>query len=187
MISFRKYLVNEMPKALKDAAVSGDAGKFKQELMQAYYKTKGALENPGKATYHFQGATNVQIHDGGKEGGKTWPYMTFSVEKPDGQSSSVIVSVPDEKDIVNITDFDFEVDGKKKGFATTTTQGQKRTGDIAAGASYILSGLKQSIFGGRRKEAAKVKRAKTIEDMTDDELKSILAARATKNKPLESK
>lgn len=183
MISFRKYLVNEMPKALKDAAISGDEGKFKQELKQAFFKTKGSLENPGSAAYHFQGAKNVQIHDGGEKGGKMWPYLTFDMEKPDGTSSNVVVSVPNEADVTNITDFDFVVGGVKKGFSTTTTKDQKRTGDIAAGSSYILSGLKQSIFGGKRKEASENKRKKAIEDMTDEELKAILSARAAKNAP----
>lgn len=184
MISFNKYLVNEMPKALKDAAMEGDVGKFKQELKQTFYKTKGSLENPGSAAYHFQGAKNVKIQDGGEEGGRMWPSMTFDIEKPDGSTVSVTVSVPDEEDITNITDFDFNVGGEMKKFATRTSKDQKRTGDIAAGASYVLSGLKQSIFG-KRKEASKKRRASAIEDMSDDEIKAILAARAAKNKPID--
>ena len=178
MIKFDQYLVNEMPKALKDAALMGDEGKFVQELKQAYFKTKGSLENPGAASYHFQGASNVQIHDGGEEGGKTWPYLTFDVDSGDGQVKKVEISVPDEADITQITDFNFVVDGEQKGFATTTSKDQKRTGDITAGASYMLSGAKQAIFGGLRKKAAAERRVKAIEDMTDEELQAIIAARA---------
>lgn len=182
MITFRSYLVNEMPKALKDAAILGDAGKFKQELKQAYFKAKGSLENPGSAAYHFSGASNVKINEGGKNQKRIWPFMTFDVKKEDGSVNKVMISVPNEEDITKITDFEFIVDGQNKTFGTYTTQDQKRTGDISAGASYILSGIKQAVFGGKRKQAAQLKREKTIEDMTDDELKAILDARA-KNKP----
>jgi transcriptional/translational regulatory protein YebC/TACO1 len=159
----------------------GDEGKFKQELKQAYFKAKGSLEYPGTAAYHFKGASDVKIHDGGEQDDRMWPYMTFNVKNEDGTTVKVVIAVPDEEDVSNITDFQFIVNGQEKTFNTVTTQDQKRTGDISAGASYILSGIKQAVFGGKRKAAAQDRRLKAVEDLTDDELKAILAARAKKD------
>ena len=179
MITFQKFLVNEMPKALKNAAMTNDPGKFKQELMQALYKTKGSLEAPGSASYHFQGAKNIQLHPGGEEGGKMWPSLTFDIDKADGSTSSVILSVPDTEQIEDITDFDFVVDGERKIFKTVTDVEDKRTGSIAPGVSYILHGLKQAVFAGERKAAnAVAKRTAALDQMSDEEIKAVLAQRA---------
>jgi len=173
MITFNEYMINEMPKPLKSAAVAGDASKFKSELLSTFHKTKGNLENPGTSKYAV-GAKNVVIHQADEE--NVWPYMTFEVDSPEG-TKSVTVSVPNIEDTTQITDFIFTVDGEQKGFGTRTERGQKRTGDIEAGVSYIIYAIKQAALGGKRAAARKAKLAQSVADMSTEELEAELAKR----------
>jgi len=177
MKTFHEYMINEMPKPLKSAAVAGDAAKFKSELLSAFYKTKGNLENPGSAKYSL-GAKNVVINQ--QDDNHVWPFMTFEVDSPDG-TKKVEVSVPNIEDVTQITDFLFTVDGDQKSFGTRTDKGAKRTGDIEAGVSYMIYAIKQAALGGKRAAARKAKMGQSLTNMSDEELEAELARRRELN------
>ncbi len=173
MQSFYEYIINEMPKPLKQAAIAGDVNRFKSELLNTFHTTKGNLENPGSSKYAV-GAKNVIIHQA--DDNHTWPYMTFEVDT-ESETKNVEITLPNIKDISMINDFIFTVDGDQKSFGTRTNKESKRTGDIAAGVSYIIYAIKQATFGGKRAAARKAKLNQSINDMSTDELNAELARR----------
>lgn len=145
MITFKKFILNEMPAALYKAAQQGDNPRFNMELQKAYMDLQSKLMNPASsaAAYRVEGASNFQIHPADSE--YMYPYFTFDV---DGRE--VKISVPNEENLTQIEEFVYEVDGERKTFGTTTADIAKRTGHIAPAVSYMLYGVKQAVHGGKR-------------------------------------
>lgn len=174
MITFRNFLINEMPKALKDAALAGDRAMFKNELLSTFHKLKGQIENPTNAKYGVEGATNVKINQANRT--HKWPYMTLEVPTDTG-SKRVEIMVPNEEDPSEITGFQFLVDGQPASFQAVTTKGEKKVGDLAAGVSYILYGIHQALKGQQKSRRRREKAAMVLADLSDEELEAELRRR----------
>lgn len=156
MITFKKFILNEMPAPLYKAAQNSNEQQFILELQKAYFDLQSKLQNPEgvkAGAYRVEGARDFSVNQPDNE--HMYPYFTFTVDTPEGEKN-VEISVPDLP-VDQISHFVYKVNGEEKKFATTTGDISKETGHIKPGVSYMLYGVKQAVSGGRRAPSSKSK------------------------------
>lgn len=188
MLTFKNFLIEEMPKALANVIGTGNEQAVKKQLSLDFNTVANKLQNPGAASYEFNGKDGWTAHSVNvKEKTKSnpFPVLSFTAKNEEtGEAKKVEMTVmaPEDGDVTGISDFHISVDGEKKVFnVKDTTAAAKRTGGVAAGYSYMLLALKEAIKGGKRAAARAKKKEDMLSNLSDAELLELMKQRGIKS------